>query len=163
MRCPRRKTRKRGFAIGFGAQTLVKDIIAGIFFLIDDAVRVGDYVECGTAKGMVEQISLRSLRLRHPRGKVHILPFGDISNVTNLSLDYTIMKLDFRVRYDADVEKIRKIIKKKVYQPIMVDQRFGKRVFRKERKNRKSCCSFGFCSRARGEIGGKFQKEIILS
>ena len=120
-----------GLAIGFGAQTLVKDIIAGVFFLIDDAVRVGDYVECGSAKGMVEQISLRSLRLRHPRGKVHILPFGDISNVTNLSRDYTIMKLDFRVRYDADVEKIRKIIKKKVYQPILENPELGPKLLDK--------------------------------
>jgi len=114
-----------GLAIGFGAQTLVKDIISGMFFLIDDAIRVGDYVECGGAKGMVEQISLRSLRLRHPRGQVYILPFGDIKNVTNLSRDYVIMKLDFRVRYDADVEMIRKIIKKKVYQPIADNPELG--------------------------------------
>jgi len=56
-------------AIGFGAQTLVKDIIAGIFFLIDDAFRVGDYVEAGTAKGSVAQIGLRSMKLRHPAGR----------------------------------------------------------------------------------------------
>ena len=114
-----------GLAIGFGAQTLVKDIISGMFFLIDDAIRVGDYVECGGAKGMVEHISLRSLRLRHPRGQIYILPFGDMKNLTNLSRDYVIMKLDFRVRYDADVEKIRKIIKKKVYQPIMENPELG--------------------------------------
>jgi len=114
-----------GLAIGFGAQTLVKDIISGMFFLIDDAIRVGDFVECGSAKGVVEQISLRSLRLRHPRGRVHILPFGDIKNVTNLSRDYVVMKLDFRVRYDADVEKIRKIIKKKVYKKIKENPELG--------------------------------------
>jgi small-conductance mechanosensitive channel len=108
-----------GLAIGFGSQTLVKDIIAGVFFLIDDAFRVGDYVECSGTKGMVEQISLRSLRLRHPRGMVNVIPFGDISTVTNYSRDYIITKLDFRVRYDADVEKIRKLIKKKVYKKIM--------------------------------------------
>jgi len=114
-----------GLAIGFGAQTLVKDIISGMFFLIDDAIRVGDFVECGGAKGMVEHISIRSMRLRHPRGRVHILPFGDIKNVTNLSRDYVIMKLDFRVRYDADVEKIRKIIKKKVYKKILANPELG--------------------------------------
>jgi small-conductance mechanosensitive channel len=101
-----------GLAIGFGAQTLVKDIIAGVFFLIDDAFRVGDYVEAGTAKGMVERISLRSMKLRHPRGMVYTLPFGDIKLLTNFSRDYTIMKLDIRVRYDADLDKIRKIVKK---------------------------------------------------
>jgi small-conductance mechanosensitive channel len=114
-----------GLAIGFGAQTLVKDIISGVFFLMDDAFRVGDYVECGSAKGTVVQISLRSLTLRHPRGQLYVLPFGDIGSVTNLSRDYVIMKLDFRVRYDADQEKIRKIIKKKVYQPIMDNPELG--------------------------------------
>ena len=108
-----------GLAIGFGAQTLVKDIISGIFFLIDDAFRIGDYIETAGTKGMVEHISLRSLRLRHPRGMVNTIPFGDIGIVTNMSRDYIITKLDFRVRYDTDVELVRKIIKKKVYEPIM--------------------------------------------
>jgi len=114
-----------GLAIGFGAQTLVKDIISGVFFLMDDAFRVGDYLECGGTKGTVEHISLRSLRLRNPRGQVYFIPFGDIKLVTNLSRDYVIMKLDFRVRYDADVEKIRKIIKKKVHNVIAADPELG--------------------------------------
>ena len=114
-----------GLAIGFGAQTLVKDIISGVFFLMDDAFRVGDYLEVSGTKGTVEHISLRSLRLRNPRGMVYFIPFGDMKSVTNLSRDYVIMKLDFRVRYDADVEKIRKIIKKRVYQPIMDDPELG--------------------------------------
>ncbi len=101
-----------GLAIGFGAQTLVKDIIAGIFFLIDDAFRVGDYVETAGTKGMVEHISLRSLRIRHPRGMVYTIPFGGMGSVTNFSRDYIITKLDIRVRYDADTEKIRKIVKR---------------------------------------------------
>ena len=107
-----------GLAIGFGAQTLVRDIISGVFFLVDDAFRVGDYIETGGSKGSVEQISLRSFKLRHPRGMLFTIPFGDIGMVTNLSRDYIITKLDFRVRYDTDVEKVRKIIKKKVYYPI---------------------------------------------
>jgi len=61
---------------------------------------------------MVEHISLRSLRLRNPRGPVHTIPFGDMGTVTNMSRDYIITKLDFRVRYDTDVDKVRKIIKK---------------------------------------------------
>ena len=101
-----------GLAIGFGAQTLVKDIIAGIFFLIDDSFRVGDFIETSGTKGMVEHISLRSLRLRSPRGPVHTIPFGDMGTVTNNSRDYIITKLDFRVRYDTDVDKVRKIIKR---------------------------------------------------
>jgi small-conductance mechanosensitive channel len=111
-----------GLAIGFGAQTLVKDIIAGVFFLMDDAFRVGDYIQSGSSKGTVERISLRSLSLRHPRGMVNTVPFGDIAAVTNFSRDYIITKLDFRVRYDTDVEKVRKLIKNKVYQPIFENE-----------------------------------------
>jgi small-conductance mechanosensitive channel len=101
-----------GLAIGFGAQTLVRDIIAGVFFLIDDSFRVGDYVESAGIKGTVEQVSLRSLKLRHPRGMVYTVPFGTLKSITNFSRDYTITKLDFRVRLDTDLEKVRKIIKK---------------------------------------------------
>jgi small-conductance mechanosensitive channel len=120
-----------GLAIGFGAQTLVKDIIAGVFFLMDDAFRVGDYIETAGTKGMVEHISLRSLRLRHPRGMVNTIPFGDIGIVTNMSRDYIITKLDFRVRYDTDVEQVRKIIKKKVYEPIMQNEELGPKLLDK--------------------------------
>lgn len=101
-----------GLAVGFGSQTLVKDILSGVFFLMDDAFRVGDYIETAGTKGMVEHISLRSLRLRHPRGMVYTIPFGDMGSVQNFSRDYIITKVDVRVRYDADIEKIRKIIKK---------------------------------------------------
>ena len=113
-----------GLAIGFGAQTLVKDIISGIFFLIDDAFRIGDYVESGNMKGKVEQISLRSMRLRHPRGMIHTIPFGDLNSVTNFSRDYIITKLAFRVRYDTDVNKVRKIIKK-INDKISKDKEMG--------------------------------------
>lgn len=101
-----------GLAIGFGAQTLVKDIISGVFFLIDDAFRIGDYVETAGQRGSVEHISIRSMRLRHHRGPVITVPFGDMNTVTNYSRDYHIMKLNIRVRYDTDVDKVRKIIKK---------------------------------------------------
>jgi len=120
-----------GLAIGFGAQTLVKDIISGVFFLVDDAFRVGDYVSVGGTRGMVEHISIRSFKLRHPRGMVNTIPFGEIGQVTNYSRDYIITKLDFRVRYDADVEKIRKIIKKKVYKKILKNEELGPKLLGK--------------------------------
>jgi small-conductance mechanosensitive channel len=101
-----------GLAIGFGSQTLVRDILSGIFFLIDDAFRVGDFIEAAGTRGMVEYISLRSVKLRHPRGMVFTIPFGDMGAVQNFSRDYIITKLDVRVRYDADIDKIRKIIKR---------------------------------------------------
>jgi small-conductance mechanosensitive channel len=101
-----------GLAIGFGSQTLVRDILSGVFFLIDDAFRVGDFIEAAGTRGMVEYISLRSVKLRHPRGMVFTIPFGDMGAVQNFSRDYIITKLDIRVRYDADIDKIRKIIKR---------------------------------------------------
>ena len=119
-----------GLAIGFGAQTLVKDIIAGVFFLMDDAFRAGDFIETSGQKGMVEHISLRSLRLRNARGPIHTIPFGDMGTVTNMSRDYIITKLDFRVRYDTDVDKVRKIIKK-IYQEIEQDEELGTKLLGK--------------------------------
>ena len=101
-----------GLAIGFGSQTLVKDIVSGIFFLIDDAFRLGDYVESGQVKGTVENISIRSLRLRHPRGMIYTVPFGHLGSVTNYSRDYIIEKIEFRVPYGTNINKVKKIIKK---------------------------------------------------
>ena len=101
-----------GLAIGFGAQTLVKDIVSGIFFLIDDAFRVGEYVEFGELRGEVESISLRSLKLRHHRGPIHTVPFGELRSVTNHSRDWVIYKMEFRLPADTDIERVRKLIKK---------------------------------------------------
>jgi small-conductance mechanosensitive channel len=113
-----------GIAIGFGAQTLVKDIISGVFFLADDAFRVGEYIDVGDVMGTVEHISIRSLRLRHHRGPVHTIPFGEIRHLTNYSRDWAIMKVEFRLPFDADLEKVRKIIKK-VGQALMDDPVHG--------------------------------------
>lgn len=101
-----------GLAIGFGAQALVKDILSGVFFLLDDAFRLGDYIEADTHKGTVVHISVRSLKLRHPRGKLLTIPYGSLGAITNYSRDWAIMKLDLRVPFDTDLEKVRKIIKK---------------------------------------------------
>jgi moderate conductance mechanosensitive channel len=101
-----------GLAIGFGAQTLVRDIITGIFFLFEDAFRVGEYIEVGTKKGVVEAISLRSVRLRHHRGALHTVPFGEIKSLSNVSRDWSIIKLEFRVPFETDVEQVRKMVKK---------------------------------------------------
>ncbi|WP_422376981.1 mechanosensitive ion channel family protein [Roseibium sp.] len=100
-----------GLAIGFGAQTLIRDIFSGAFYLIDDAFRKGEYIDIGSAKGMVEKISIRSMQLRHHRGALTTIPFGEIQQVENFSRDWAVMKLAFRVTYDTDVEKMRKLIK----------------------------------------------------
>ena len=113
-----------GIAIGFGAQTLVKDIFSGIFFLVDDAFRIGEYVETGTYAGVVEKISIRSMQLRHHRGPIHTVPFGELRAITNHNRDWVIYKQDFELPYETDIEKVRKIIKK-VGQEIMEDPVHG--------------------------------------
>jgi small-conductance mechanosensitive channel len=101
-----------GIAIGFGAQTLVRDVVSGIFFLIDDAFRVGEYIEAGPLKGTVEGISMRSLRLRHHRGAIHTVPYGELKTLTNHSRDWVIVKLEFQVTYDTDVDRVKKLLKR---------------------------------------------------
>jgi small-conductance mechanosensitive channel len=101
-----------GLAIGFGAQTLVKDIVSGVFFLLDDAFRAGEFVDVGGTEGTVEKISIRSLQLRGVRGPIHVVPYGSISKLTNMSRDWVIMKLKFTIPFDTDIEKVRKLFKK---------------------------------------------------
>ncbi len=101
-----------GIAVGFGAQTLIRDIFSGAFFLMDDAFRKGEYVDIEGVKGTVEKISIRSFQLRHHLGALHTIPFGEIKQLTNYSRDWVLMKLPLRVTYDTDVEKVRKLVKK---------------------------------------------------
>ena len=100
-----------GIALGFGAQTLVRDVIAGLFFLIDDAFRFGEYIDTGRLKGTVEAISIRSLRLRHQNGQIHTIPFGQIQAVTNFSRDWSIIKFNLHIAPDSDLELVRKTVK----------------------------------------------------
>jgi small-conductance mechanosensitive channel len=100
-----------GIAVGFGAQTLVRDLVSGLFFLIDDAFRRGEYIDVGSVMGTVEKINVRSLVLRHHLGKLHTIPYGEIKHLTNFSRDWVIMKLEFRVGYDTDVDTVKKIFK----------------------------------------------------
>src|SRR3546814_6618866 len=67
-----------GLAVGFGAQTLVKDVITGLFYLVEDAFRKGEYIQCSGGKGVVEKISLRSVQLRHHNGPLNTIPFGEM-------------------------------------------------------------------------------------
>jgi small-conductance mechanosensitive channel len=101
-----------GLAIGFGAQTLVRDVVSGVFFLIDDAFRIGEYVDLGRLRGTVEKISIRSLQLRHHRGAVHTVPFGQIQAITNQTRDWTIDKLELPLTLDADIDKVKKVLKR---------------------------------------------------
>ena len=114
-----------GVAIGFGAQSLVRDVVSGIFYLLDDAFRVGEYIEMGPLRGTVESMSLRSLRVRHHRGAIHTIPFGELSSLTNYSRDWVIMKLEFRVPFESDLKLIKKLVKQ-VGAELLTNEMYGK-------------------------------------
>jgi small-conductance mechanosensitive channel len=101
-----------GIAISFGSQTLVRDIVSGLFYLSDDAFRVGEYIDAGRAKGTVEGFTLRSIKLRHQNGQVHTIPFGQLGQITNFSRDWITTKFNLRFARDTDLEKLRKAAKK---------------------------------------------------
>lgn len=113
-----------GVAVGFGTQSLVRDIVSGIFFLVDDAFRVGEYVEIGDLRGTVESMSLRSMRVRHHRGAVHTIPFGELKSLTNYSRDWVILKLEFRVPFETDLKLVKKLVKQ-VGAELMADPNYG--------------------------------------
>lgn len=114
-----------GLAISFGSQSLVRDVVAGIFFLADDAFRLGEYIETGKLKGAVERITLRSIQMRHQNGQVHTVPFGQLGSVTNFSRDWVTMKFNLRMARDVDVEAVRKTVKR-LGQELLVDPEFGR-------------------------------------
>lgn len=114
-----------GLAISFGSQSLVRDVVAGIFFLADDAFRLGEYIETGKLKGAVERITLRSIQLRHQNGQIHTLPFGQLGSVTNFSRDWVTMKFNLRLARDVDVEVVRKTVKR-IGQDLLADPELGR-------------------------------------
>jgi moderate conductance mechanosensitive channel len=100
-----------GIAIGFGAQTFARDVIAGMFYLMDDAFRIGEYIQAGRYKGTVESFSIRSVRLRHHRGPVFTVPFNLLGAVENMSRDWVIDKIAIGITYDSDINLAKKLIK----------------------------------------------------
>lgn len=100
-----------GLAIGFGSQALVRDIITGLFILIEDTVSVGDVVTAGGHTGVVEDISIRTLRLRDLEGGVHTVPFGDVTSVINLTKDFSYAVLDIGVAYREDTDHVAAVIR----------------------------------------------------
>jgi small-conductance mechanosensitive channel len=101
-----------GLAVSFGSQSLVRDIVSGIFFLAEDSFRVGEYIDASKVKGTVEGFSIRSIRLRHQNGQLHIVPFGQLLHVTNFSRDWTTVKFNLAFAINTDVELLRKTVKK---------------------------------------------------
>ena len=101
-----------GIAVGFGAQTLVRDLFSGASYLIEDVFRIGDYIEGGNAKGTVERITFRTIALRHQNGPLHFVPYGSLGSVRNNSRDWVIDKFEIPLPVSVDSEKVRKLVKK---------------------------------------------------
>ncbi|HEX6093201.1 MAG TPA: mechanosensitive ion channel domain-containing protein, partial [Dongiaceae bacterium] len=100
-----------GLAVGFGAQTLVKDVITGIFILAEDTLAVGDVADIDNRIGVVEAMTIRSIRLRDGAGAVHTIPFSAVTTVKNMTKDYANAMFDVAVGYDADLEKVTKVLR----------------------------------------------------
>jgi small conductance mechanosensitive channel len=101
-----------GLAVGFGAQTLVKDVITGLFILVENTITVGDYVEVGGHEGDVESLSIRTIRLRDPAGTVHTVPFSDVGTVVNYTRDFSNVVLNIGIAYRENVDEVMAVIEK---------------------------------------------------
>ncbi|AWJ88344.1 mechanosensitive ion channel protein [Azospirillum baldaniorum] len=101
-----------GLAVGFGSQTLVKDIITGLFILFEDSISIGDVVDVGGGhSGVVEAISIRSIRLRDGSGAIHTVPFNSVSTVKNMSKDFSYALFEVRVAYREDPDRVIELLK----------------------------------------------------
>lgn len=100
-----------GLAIGFGAQSLVKDIITGFFVIFEDQFSVGDVIKTGGFQGTVEEIGLRVTRLRSPTGEIHMIPNGSITQVTNFSRTNSIGIIDVSIAYEADLARAEDVVR----------------------------------------------------
>lgn len=99
-----------GLAIGFGAQSLVKDVISGFFIIFEDQFSVGDYVRIGEAEGTIEEIGLRTTKISAYGGEIYILPNGNISEVINYSINNSLAIVDIRVAYETDILRAENLI-----------------------------------------------------
>jgi moderate conductance mechanosensitive channel len=100
-----------GLAVGFGAQTLVRDVITGFFLIVEDQVRVGDVAMVNGTGGLVEQINLRTIVLRDLEGVVYVIPNGEIKTLANRTKDYSYYVIDLGVEYEADSDRIVSLIR----------------------------------------------------
>ncbi len=100
-----------GIAVGFGAQSLVKDVFSGFFLLVENQLRVGDVVEIAGKAGSVEELSLRRTKLRAYDGSVHFISNGLITTVTNLSTEFAYAVVDVQIPYDQDVDRAYRLMR----------------------------------------------------
>ncbi|HSP22654.1 MAG TPA: mechanosensitive ion channel family protein [Planococcus sp. (in: firmicutes)] len=99
-----------GLAIGFGAQNLVRDIITGFFIIFEDQFSVGDYVRIGQAEGTVEEIGLRTTKVKGFTGELFIFPNGNVTDVVNFSIHNSIAVVDINISYESDMAKVEQLI-----------------------------------------------------
>ena len=99
-----------GLAVGFGAQTLVKDIITGLFILLEDSISVGDVVDVAGHSGVVESLTIRTIRLRDVQGTVHTVPFSEVSSVKNLTKEFSYALMEIGIAYREDVDDVIGVI-----------------------------------------------------
>ncbi len=113
-----------GLAIGFGAQSLVKDVITGTFILLEDAIAVGEVVDLGGKAGLVEGMTIRSIRLRDVSGNVHVVPFGEVTALTNMTKGFAFALIEVGVAYREDVDEVIEILKA-VGEELRADETYG--------------------------------------
>ncbi|WP_436374345.1 mechanosensitive ion channel family protein [Cytobacillus sp. BC1816] len=99
-----------GLAVGFGAQSLVKDIITGFFIIFEDQFSVGDYIRIDQFEGTVEEIGLRTTKIKNWTGEVHILPNGSIMQVTNFSINNSVAFVDVSIAYEGDIVNAERVL-----------------------------------------------------
>ncbi len=113
-----------GLAVGFGAQTLVRDIISGFFLILEDQVRVGDVASVNGTSGLVEAINLRTIRLRDLSGTVHVFPNGAVEKMSNLTKDFSYYVIDMGVAYKEDTDEVVQVMRQ-VADELAADKAFG--------------------------------------
>jgi small conductance mechanosensitive channel len=113
-----------GLAVGFGAQSLVKDIISGFFILLENRMNVGDVVRIAGEAGLVESVGLRVTVLRDLEGKVHVIPNGEITTLTNMTKEWSRAVLDIGVAYKEDVDRVIDVLKE-IGRGLEQDETFG--------------------------------------
>lgn len=116
-----------GIAIGFGAQSIVKDYFTGIVMLLENQIRQGDIVEVAGKAGFVEEVTLRYVRLRDYQGSVHFVPNGVITTVTNLSRNFAFAVIDIGISYRANVEQVFSLMRN-VSAEMREDASFGEKI-----------------------------------
>ncbi|MCM2503235.1 mechanosensitive ion channel [Aureimonas altamirensis] len=116
-----------GLAVGFGSQQLVQDVITGMFILFEDTIAIGDWVDTGDRAGTVEQLTIRTLRLRDGQGALHSIPFSSVKAIKNSSRGYGVYIVEFKVAYHSDLDQVIAIMRE-VGAEIAVDPQFQRNI-----------------------------------